>query len=102
MMHRYCVALLPFIAMSSSKFTSDSAAAGLKGGAVVQSAYILNLQPPENTDIEVEASLIAIVKAEDEKRQLSDSEFELAKQRMISVEKQRIHDVVQDAFAAPA
>ena len=47
-------------------------------------------------------SLAAIAKAEHEKRQLSDSEFEVAKQRMINVEKQHIRDVVRNAFEALA
>ena len=102
MMHRYCVVLLSFSAMSSSEFTSESDAAGLQRGTVMQSAYVLNLQPPENTDLEVEASLAGIAGAEDEKRQLSDSEFEVAQQRMIRAEKLWIHDAVRDAFVARA
>ena len=75
---------------------------GLDAAAEQQSDYTLNLQPPGNTAHDIEASLAAIMQAEREKRQLSDSEFEVAKQRMINVEKQRIHDVVQHAFEAVA
>ena len=102
MTRRYGGALLPFVAMSSSKFALNSAVTGLNRGAVAPSAYILNLQPPANTDHEAEASLDAILKAEDERRQVSDSEFEAAKQRMISAEKQWIHETVQRAFVARA
>ena len=98
MTRRYYGALLPFVAMSSSEFALNSAVTGLNRGAVVPSAYVLNLQPPGNTDREAEASLDAILKAEDGRRQMSDSEFEAAKQRMISAEEQWIHDRVHRAF----
>ena len=40
------------------------------------------------------------MKAEDEKRTMSDDEFEEAKQSMIKAEKQRIRDMVRNALVA--
>ena len=44
------------------------------------------------------SSLDAIMAAETEKRTLADAEFAAAKQRLINVEKQRIQDIVREAF----
>ena len=99
MLHRSCVALLSFLAVASVDVVSGS------GSDVREAAtadHILHLQPPDNTAHDIEASLAAIMKAEREKRHVSDSEFEVAKQRMINVEKQRIHDMVRNAFGALA
>ena len=90
MMHRSCVAFLFFAAVAPS----HSAAIDAK-----HSDSTLALQPPENSAHDIEVSLAAIMKSEHEKRELSDSAFETAKQRMINVEKQRLHDIVQNAFA---
>ena len=71
---------------------------GTYGGAVAPAQYTLNLQPPEENTHDVLASLDATMKAEDEKRILSDTEFAAAKQRLINIEKQRIQDIVREAF----
>ena len=78
------------------------AASSHSGLAGANSGYTLNLQPPEENTHDVEASLDAIMKAEDEKRILSDTAFAAAKQRLINVEKQRIQDIVRDAFESTA
>ena len=102
MLHHYLVALLSFAAVVSSRSVQAGMASRFSGTAVARSDFILNLQPPQETTRDIEASLDAIMKAEDEKRVLSDDEFESAKQSMINVEKQRIRDIVQHAFAAKA
>ena len=61
----------------------------------------MNLQLPEENTHDVEASLDAVMKAEDVKRILSDTEFAAAKQRLINAEKQRIQDIVREAFESP-
>ena len=83
---------------ASSHSVPPGANAGLYGDVVSHSDYTLNLQPPEESTHDVEASLDAIMKAEDEKRILSDTEFAAAKQRLINVEKQRIQDIIREAF----
>ena len=93
MLRRYCVALLSLVAVAPA--SSALTAAG-------HSDYVLDLQPPENTAHDVEVALAAIVEAEREKRQLSDSEFETAKQSMINVEKQRLRDIVRNSLGAVA
>jgi hypothetical protein len=93
MLHRYCFALLSFVSVAPC----NSASIGAQ-----QSDYVLNLQPPEITAQDIESSLAAIMKAEDEKHRLSDSEFEMAKQRLINVEKQRLRDIVRNSFASVA
>ena len=98
MLHRSCVALFSFVAVAPANSASISVASGLRTGDAEHSDYTLNLQPPENTALDIDASLAAIMNAEHEKRQLSYGEFEVAKQRMINVEKQRIHDMVRNAF----
>ena len=99
---RLCVSLLSFLVVGPFGSASIGVVSASKVGVVERSDYTLNLQPPENTARDIEASLAAIAKAEHEKRQLSDSEFEVAKQRMINVEKQHIRDVVRNAFEALA
>ena len=93
MLHRHFLALISLLAVAPC----NSASLGAE-----HADYVLNLQPPETTANDMEASLAAIVEAEHEKRQLSDSEFEMAKQRMINVEKQRLHDIVRRSFAPDA
>ena len=103
MLRRSCLALLSVMAFAPlANSASISVASGLGANNVEHSDHTLHLQPPENTAHDIEASLAAIVEAEHAKRQLSDSEFEAAKQRMINVEKQRIHDIVRNAFEALA
>ena len=63
-------------------------------------SYTLNLEPPEESTHDVEASLDALMKAEDEKRILSDTAFAAAKQRLINVERQQIQDIVREAFGS--
>ena len=75
---------------------SYSAPSGANGG------YTLNLQPPEENTRDVVSSLDAIMVAETEKRTLSDAEFSAAKQRLIDIEKQRIHDIIAEAFESAA
>ena len=70
----------------------------LYGNVVARPDYILHLQPPEENTHDVEASLDSIMKVEDEKRMLSDSEFVAAKERLINVAKQRIHEIIREAF----
>jgi hypothetical protein len=101
MLCRSCLALLSVMAVAPLvNSASITVASGVRSGNAERSDQTLHLQPPENTAHDIEASLAAIVKAEHAKRQLSDSEFEAAKQRMINVEKQRIHDIVRNAFQA--
>ena len=102
MLHRSIVTLFSFVAVVPSNSASIRAGSGLNAGVAEYSDCTLTLQPPENTAHDIEASLAAIVEAEDTKRHLSDSEFEAAKQRMINVEKQRIHDIVRGAFESLA
>ena len=80
---------------------STGATSDVHGHVVAQSDYTLNLQPPQTTH-DIEASLDAIVKQEDERRTLSNGEFEEAKQRMINAEKQQLRDIVRHAFAPGA
>ena len=97
MMRHSCVSLLSFFAVVSSRSVPT---ASLYGSVAAQPDYTLNLQPPQETPQDIEASLEAITAAEDAKRMLSDHEFEEAKQSMIVAEKQRIRDMVRSAFAA--
>ena len=97
MMRHSCVSLLSFFAVVSSRSVPT---ASLYGSVAAQPDYTLNLQPPQETHQDIEASLDAITAAEDAKRMLSDHEFEEAKQSMIVAEKQRIRDMVRSAFAA--
>ena len=90
------------VVVASSHSAPPGVVSGAYGNAVAHSEYTLNLQPPEESTHDVEASLDAIMKVEDEKRILSDSEFAAAKQRMINAEKQRIHDIVRGAFETMA
>ena len=97
MMRHSCVSLLSFFAVVSSRSVPT---ASLYGSVAAQPDYTLNLQPPQETPQDIEASLEAITAAEDAKRMLSDHEFDEAKQSMIVAEKQRIRDMVRSAFAA--
>ena len=97
MMRHSCVSLLSFFAVVSSRSVlTDS----LYGRVAAHQDYTLNLQPPQETPQDIEESLDATMKAEDQQRMLSDHEFEEAKQSMITAEKQRIRDMVRSAFAA--
>ena len=98
MAHRFGICLSCFVIVASSNSGCLGAKGGLYGDVVTRSAYTLNLQPPEENTHDVEASLDAVMKAEDVKRILSDTEFAAAKQRLINVEKQRIQDIVREAF----
>ena len=60
-----CLACVVVVACSRS--VAPGTNAGLYGDAVAHSDYILNLHPPEENTHDVEASLDAIMKAEDEK-----------------------------------
>ena len=102
MARRFCFALTSFVIVASSHSAPPGVVSGAYGNAVAHSEYTLNLQPPEESTHDVEASLDAIMKVEDEKRTMSDSDFAAAKQRMVNVEKQRIHDIVREAFEARA
>ena len=91
MAFRFGICLSYFVvASSSSQSGSLGASRGLYGDSALQAEYTLNLQPPEESTHDVEASLDAVMKAEDEKRILTDTAFEAAKQRLINVEKQRV------------
>ena len=59
MLHRFCVALLAFVAVVSSHVVPI---VGLYGDAAAHSDITLNLQPPEETARDIEASLDAILK----------------------------------------
>ena len=102
MLHHSCVALLSFVAAVSFLSVPAGATSDLYGNAMAYSDYALNLQPPQETTHDMEASLDAIMKQEDERRMLSDSEFEEAKQRMINAEKQHLRDIVRSVFVAGA
>ena len=97
MMLHSCVSLLSFFVLVSSLSVPT---ASFYGSAAAHQDYTLNLQPPQETPQDIEASLDATMKAEDQKRMLSDHEFEESKQSMITAEKQRIRDMVRSAFAA--
>ena len=86
------------VVAASYQSTPPGAKAGLYGDVVAHSDYTLKLQPPEESTHDVEASLDAIMKVEDEKRILSDTEFAAAKQRLLNVGKQQIHDIIREAF----
>ena len=90
--------LIRVVIAASSHSVPPGVNAGLYGDVVSHSDYTLNLQPPEERTHDVEVSMGAIMKAEDEKRILSDTDLAAAKQRLINVEKQRIHDIVREAF----
>ena len=94
----FCLSCFGVAAFSHS--VHSGANAGSYEGAIAHPEYTLNLQPPEEDTHDVEASLDALMKAEDVKRILSDTEFATAKQRLIDVEKQRIRDIVSEAFAS--
>ena len=95
MLRHSCVALLSFVVVATSDNVLMNAASG---EAAAHSDFTLSLRPPESTAHDIEESLAAMMKAEKEKRQLSDNEFEVAKQHLINAEKHRIHDIVQNAF----
>ena len=99
MVCRLGICLSFIVAAASSDSVSPGAIAGLYGDVVAHSDYTLKLQPPEENTHDVEASLDAIMKAEDEKRISADREFAAAKQRLINSEKQQIHDIVREAFS---
>ena len=100
---RFGMCLSCFVVVACSHAGSLDASGGLYGYAVTHSSeYTLNLQPPEENTHDVEASLDALMKAEDEKRILSDTAFAAAKQRLINVEKQRIQYIVREALASTA
>ena len=90
------------VVAASSQSMPPGAKAGLYGDVVAHSDYTLKLQPPEESTHDVEASLDAIMKVEDEKRILSDTEFAAAKQRLLNLEKQQIHDIIREAFESTA
>ena len=98
MASRFGIALSLLGVAAASHTGLHGAHGGLYGGAAAQSEYTLNLQPPEENTHDVLASLDAMMKAEDDKRILSDTEFAAAKQRLINVEKQKIQDIVREAF----
>ena len=102
MAQRFGLCLACVVVVASSRSLAPGANAGLYGDAVAHSDYTLNLQPPEENTHDVEASLDAIMKAEDEKRISSETEFAAAKQRLIDVEKERIRDIVREAFQSRA
>ena len=99
MVCRLGICLSFIVAAASSDSLSPGAIAGLYGDVVAHSGYTLKLQPPEENTRDVEASLDAIMKAEDEKRISADGEFAATKQRLINSEKQQIHDIVREAFS---
>lgn len=102
MLHHSCVVLLSFVAAISFFSVPTGATSDLNSYAVAHSDYTLNLQPPQETTHDMEASLGAIMKREDERRMLSDNEFEEAKQRMINAEKQQLREIVRNVFATGA
>ena len=99
MVGRFGICLSFIVAAASSDLVSPGAIAALYGDVVAHSDYTLKLQPPEENTHEVEASLDAIMKAEDEKRISADRDFAAAKQRLIDSEKQQVHDIVREAFS---
>ena len=99
---RFGICLSYFVVVACSHSGSLGANGGLYGDVVPHSEYTLNLQPPEENTHDVEASLDAVMKAEDEKRILSDTAFAAAKQRLINVEKQRVQDIVREVFESTA
>lgn len=102
MLLHYRVALLSFVVAVSVLSVPIGATSDLYGNAVAHSDYTLNLQPPQETTHDIEASLDAIMKQEGGRRVLSDNEFAEAKQRMINVEKQHLRDMVRNVFVAGA
>ena len=98
MARRLGICMTCVVIAASSHSASPGANAGLYGDVVAHSDYTLNLQQPEESTHDVEVSLDTVMKAEDEKRILSDTDFAAAKQRLINVEKQQIHDIVREAF----
>ena len=102
MVCRFGMSLPFFVIVACSHAGSLGANGGLNGDAVPHSEFTLNLQPPEENTHDVVASLDAVMKAEDEKRVLSDTAFAAAKQRLINMEKQRIQDIVRAAFDSAA
>ena len=75
MAQRFGLCLACVVVVASSRSVAPGANAGLYGDAVAHSDYTLNLQPPEENTYDVEASLDAIMKAEDGKRILSQSMY---------------------------
>ena len=96
------ICLSCFVLGASSLSFPTGANGGLYGDVVAGSQYTLNLQPPEENTHDVLSSLDALMKVEDEKRTMSDEEFAAAKQRLINVGKQRIHDIIAEAFESTA
>ena len=66
MAQRFGLCLACVVVVASSRSVAPGANAGLYGDAVAHSDYTLNLQPPEENTYDVEASMDAIMKAEDE------------------------------------
>ena len=75
MARRLGICLTCVVIAASSHSASPGANAGLYGDVVAHSDYTLNLQPPEESTHDVEVSLDTVMKAEDEKRILSDTDF---------------------------
>ena len=101
MVYRLGVYMSCFVFAACSHATALGEPGQFYGNAVARPDYILNLQPPEENTHDVEASLDSIMKVEDEKRILSDTDFAAAKERLVNVAKQRIHDIVREAFPSP-
>ena len=74
--------------------------AGLYGEAVAQAAYTLNLHPPAEDPSTVEASLDALMGAENAKRQHADELYSAKKQEMLDAEKRAIREIVLKSFAS--
>ena len=90
MIQRLCFSLFSAFAVSVCNAASINVSSGLGASDAGPSGHTLELRPPDSTAHDVEVDLANIAKTEHEKRKLSDTAFEAAKQRMIDVEKRAV------------
>ena len=99
---RFGISLSCVVIGACSHATSLGVRHGSFADVTPHAEFTLNLQPPEENTHDVKASLDAIMKAENDKRILSDAAFAEAKQHLINVEKQQIQDIIREAFESTA
>ena len=73
--------------------------AGVFGGAMDESDYVVNLKPPSESTQEVLDSLSALASAEEAKRVVADEAFAAEKERLIEAERIQIKALVDSAIA---
>jgi len=72
---------------------------GVYADMVQRSELQMNLRPPEETTNEVEASLRALLLFEETKARAAETDAAAAKERMLSIEKTKLRDIVDHVFS---